>query len=119
MLPTRWAIVQGMGELCAALGLKHPLDTSKRFSAATLNSDSAGVKGKVLELLRLFGKKSRATEGRHELKTHIGNVLEEFFGCNLKAHTISVWVDGKSDKEYSYYVEVKAFATLVKSLLSA
>ena len=90
MLPTRWAIVQGMGELCAALGLKHPLDTSKRFSAATLNSDSAGVKRKVLELLRLFGKKSRATEGRHELKTHVGNVLEEFCGCNLKAHTISM-----------------------------
>ena len=118
MLPTRWAIVRVMETLCAALGLEHPLDTSKRFSAATLNSESAGVKGIVRELLQLCGTKSRAVEGRHELKTHVGNVLEEFCGCNLKAHTVSVWANGKSDKEYSYSVEIKdAFAGLVRNLL--
>ena len=118
MLPTRWAIVRAMETLCAALGLEHPLDTTKRFSAATLNSEMAGVKGIVQELLQLCGTKSRAVEGRHELKTHVGNVLEEFCGCNVKAHTVSVWANGRSDKEYSYSVEIKdAFAGLVRNLL--
>ena len=107
MLPTRWAIVRGMKKLCAALGLEHPLDTSKRFSEATLNSKSAGVKEMVQELLRLYGKKSRAIEGRHELKTHVGNVLEEFCGCNLKVHTTETKkIDGKLERVYEYSVKV-------------
>ena len=107
MLPVRWAIVQGMGKLCTALGLEHPLDTSKRFSAATLNSESAGVKGIVQELLQLCGKKSRATEGRHELKTHVGNILEEFRGCDLGVHEKKYWVNGRTLKDYEYSVVIK------------
>jgi hypothetical protein len=107
MLPTRWAIVRGMKKLCSALGLEHALDTSKRFSAATLNSESAGVKGIVRELLQLCGTKSRAVEGPHELKTHVGNVLEEFCGCNLKVHTTETKkIDGKLERVYEYSVKV-------------
>lgn len=114
----RWAIVQAMEKLCAALGLQHPLDTSKRFSEANLKSESAGVERMVRELLRLYGKKSRAVEGRHELKTHVGNVLEEFCGCDLKVHTVCVWMNGKNEKKYEYSVDIKeAYANDVKRLL--
>ncbi|CAL5224986.1 g7764 [Coccomyxa viridis] len=106
MLPTRWAIVQGVEELCAALGLQHPLDTSKRFSEATLKSESAGVKPLVRELLRLYGKKSRAVEGCHELKTHVGNVLMEFCGCNLEVHEMIHKRGGRVEKSYEYSVKV-------------
>lgn len=107
MLATRWAIVRGMKKLCAALGLEHALDTSKRFSEATLNSESAGVKGIVRELFRLYGKKSRAIEGRHELKTHVGNVLGEFCGCDMKAHEKLHKRDGRVEKSYEYSVRIK------------
>ena len=107
MLPTRWAIVQGVEKLCAALGLDRPLDSSKKFSEATLNSKLAGVKGKVQELLRLYGKKSRATEWRHELKTHVINVLEEFCGCDLGVHETKYWVNGRTMKDYEYSVVIK------------
>jgi len=119
MLPTRWAIVQGVENLCTALGLQHPQDTSKRFSAATLNSESAGVKGIVQELLRLCGTKSRATEGPHELKTHVGNVLEDFCGCDLEVHEKKHWVDGRTVKDYAYSVRIKdPYAMDVGRLLS-
>jgi hypothetical protein len=124
MLPVRWAIVQAMEKLCAALGLEHPVDTSKRFSEATLKSESAGVKRIVRELLRLYGKKCRAVEGRHELKTHVGNVLEEFCGCDLKIHTVcvfhthTVWVNGKNEKKYEYSVDImEGYANDVNRLL--
>ena len=107
MLPTRWAIVQGVENLCTALGLQHPLDTTKRFSEATLKSESAGVKRVVRELLRLYGKKSRAVEVRHELKTHVGNVLEEFCGCDLQVHERIHWVDGRTMRDYEYSIEIK------------
>ena len=107
MLPTRWAIVQGVENLCTSLGLQHPLDTSERFSAATLTSESVGVKGIVQELLRLCGTKSRATEGPHELKTHVGNVLEDFCGCDLEVHEKKHWVDGRTVKDYEYSVRIK------------
>ncbi|CAK0765188.1 hypothetical protein CVIRNUC_003233 [Coccomyxa viridis] len=118
MLPTRWAIVRGMKNLCAALGLEHALDTSKRFSEATLNSEAAGVKAIVGELLRLYGKKSRAVEGRHELKTHLCNVLGEFCGCDLQAHEKLHKRDGRVEKSYKYSVRIKdTYATDVGRLL--
>ena len=107
MLPVRWAIVRVIKNLCAALGLEHPLDTSKRFSEATLNSKSAGVKQMVRELLQLYGTKSRATEGPHELKTHVGNVLGNFCGCDLEVHEKKHWVAGRTVRDYEYSVEIK------------
>ena len=119
MLPVRWAIVQGVEKLCAALGLQHPLDTSKRFSEANLKSESAGVERIVRELLRLYGKKSRAVEGRHEMKTHVGNILEEFCGCDLEVHTTTNKIDGKLERSYEYSVKlVDPFVGTVLKLVS-
>lgn len=107
MLPVRWAIVLGMEKLCAALGLQHPLDTTGIFSEERLKSESAGMRKKVDELLRLYGRRSKAKEGRHELKTHVSNALEWFCGCGLKIHSESSWVNGRAKKTYEYSVEVQ------------
>ena len=68
------------------------------------------MKGIVRELLRLYGKKSRAVEGRHELKTHIGNVLEEFCECDLQAHEKLHWVeDDRVEKSYEYSIRDQGY----------